>query len=380
MKWNLLLAASFVATSLPLGAYDLHEWGTFTTVSGSDGVLLPGLEIEEAALPAYVHSFPGFAVTGKGMPLPVRNVTVKMETPVIYFHSDTAFHAKIKVGFQGGTISQWYPERSDGEVLPSNSATTQPIDFSTPRHGWIQWDLDVLSPEESRRTLLFKPDDLLQWTRARVPDSNVVRHRSGETEGFIFYRGLGNFVPGLLTTASENGDLHITNRSGGKIPYAFVFERQSNGSHRWYEITHGIDNANSLTVAESQLDRSGNGFDAKMYHALRDGLASCGLTESEASAMIQTWWKSYFESDGLRVFWVLPASRTQEILPIEASPKPERIIRVLVGRSEVFRPADENRMHVLATSTVTRDQESWKWFVTGNRFGLPWQERIRQLR
>jgi len=264
--------------------------------------------------------------------------------------------------------------------LPSIGATSQPIDFATPRRGWIQWDLDVLSPDESRRTLLFKPDDLLQWTRARVPDSNVVRHRSGETEGFIFYRGLGNFVPGLFTTASGNGDLHITNRSGGKIPYAFIFERQSNGSHRWHDITHGIGNSNSLTVAESQLDRSGNGFDPKMYHALRDGLASCGLTESEASAMIQTWWNSYFESEGLRVFWVLPASRTQEILPLEASPKPEHIIRVLVGRSEVFRPADESRMHVLATSTATRDQDSWKWFVASNRFGIPWQERIRQLR
>ena len=108
MKYILSLAASLLAASLPLGAYDLHEWGKFTTVSGSDGVLLPGLEVEEAALPAYVHAFPGFAVTGKGMPLPVRNVTVKMETPVLYFHSDTSFRAKVAVGFQGGAISQSY--------------------------------------------------------------------------------------------------------------------------------------------------------------------------------------------------------------------------------------------------------------------------------
>ena len=36
----LLLAA-------PVSAYTLHEWGTFTTVSGSDGVLLEGLERED---------------------------------------------------------------------------------------------------------------------------------------------------------------------------------------------------------------------------------------------------------------------------------------------------------------------------------------------
>lgn len=380
MKYILSLAASLLAASLPLGAYDLHEWGTFTTVSGSDGVLLPGLEVEEAALPAYVHAFPGFAVTGKGMPLPVRNVTVKMETPVLYFHSDTSFRAKVAVGFQGGAISQWYPERSDGENLPSNGRATAPIDFKIPRCGWIQWDLDVLSPEDSRKTLLFKPDDLLQWTRARVPDANSVRHNSGETEGFIFYRGLGNFVPGLFTTASGNGDLHITNRSGGKIPYAFVFDNRPDGIHRWHEIAGGIGNGNSLTLGEKQLERSGSGFDPEMYRALRHGLASCGLTESEASAMIQTWWHSYFECDGLRVFWVLPVSRTQEILPLEVSPLPDHIIRVLVGRSEVLRPADENRMHALATSSVAQERENWKRFVDNNRFGLSWQERIRQLK
>jgi hypothetical protein len=32
--------------------YQLHEWGTFTTVAGSDGVLLTGLQREEEPLPS----------------------------------------------------------------------------------------------------------------------------------------------------------------------------------------------------------------------------------------------------------------------------------------------------------------------------------------
>ncbi len=111
------LLSIFTAGILGTSAYELHEWGTFTTVSGSDGVLLTGLEREEEALPAYVRHHPGFmnhnpvfaGMPYKRMPIPARNVKVKMETPVIYFHSDEAFSAHVKVGFEGGTISQWYP-------------------------------------------------------------------------------------------------------------------------------------------------------------------------------------------------------------------------------------------------------------------------------
>ena len=42
-----------------LFGYELHEWGTFTTVSGSDGVLLTGLEVEEEKLPSFVYSHAG---------------------------------------------------------------------------------------------------------------------------------------------------------------------------------------------------------------------------------------------------------------------------------------------------------------------------------
>ncbi len=167
------ILTSVVAGALHASAYELHEWGTFTTVAGSDGVLLTGLEREEEALPAYVRHHPGFMnhlpfVAGnyfKRMPVPVRNVKVKMETPVIYFHSDRAFSAKVAVGFEGGTISQWYPERSGGERLEDyfrhRPEDQQWIDFSRAYQGSIEWEIDVLSPEESRNTVMFKPDDLL---------------------------------------------------------------------------------------------------------------------------------------------------------------------------------------------------------------------------
>ena len=57
-------ATSFIAALTLLihaaSAYQLHEWGTFTTVAGSDGTLLTGLQREEEELPAFVHSHFGF--------------------------------------------------------------------------------------------------------------------------------------------------------------------------------------------------------------------------------------------------------------------------------------------------------------------------------
>jgi hypothetical protein len=138
MKTPSILLLSTAILSLAHG-YELHEWGTFTTVSGSDGILLSGLQREEEALPPFVHAHFGLengqypssekwreliarhgvpwtaptSFYGKGLgQRPVSGVTVKMETPVIYFHSDTGFRANVKVGFNGGTISQWYPDRT----------------------------------------------------------------------------------------------------------------------------------------------------------------------------------------------------------------------------------------------------------------------------
>ena len=138
----LLLVSTAACPAWPI--YQLHEWGTFTTVSGSDGRLLAGLEREEETLPAFTYSHmglengqrpdtaeiqrvlkeygtPGIPSRSKGIgKRPLKGVTVKMETPVIYFHSNemAPIHAKVKVGFNGGTISQWYPQRSGGEKLP----------------------------------------------------------------------------------------------------------------------------------------------------------------------------------------------------------------------------------------------------------------------
>lgn len=394
-------------------AYELHEWGTFTTVSGSDGVLLSGLQREEERLPPFLHAHfglengqppsvaeyariqrthgtPGFnppATKGLGE-RPVSGVTVKMETPVIYFHSPTAFKARVQVGFKGGTISQWYPARSGGETLPEPPPPADPaktptplekwnLDFSKPYTGGIEWEVDVLTPEESRSTVTFKPRDSINWLRARVPEANVVRTASGETENYLFYRGIGNFSPGLRTTVSSDETLRLENNTGGGIPYLMVFE-QSAGKIRWHARNEGLSPGASAEIAETSLVSTGNEFPSEIYQSMKSGLTSAGLRASEADAMVQTWWTSYFERDGLRVFWILPAAATERILPLTATPAPQKTVRVLVGRSEVLRPRLETEW--LANSRLTGDKaQPWQYLVSSDRFGLAIQERVKAL-
>jgi hypothetical protein len=407
------ITAMLLLSATAASAYTLHEWGTFTTVAGSDGVLLAGLEREEAGLPLFSYSHFGMENGNisrgaedvvrrhgaepifyymKGLNRPVRGVTVKMETPVIYFHSDQAFDVSVKVGFNGGTISQWYPDRTGGEILPVPPPPADPkkprpladwtLDFSKPWQGSIEWQARVLSPAESRDAILFKPGESLHWMRPRVPEANAVRTAKGETEGFLFYRGVGAFDPGLTTTVGSDETLHLLNRTGSDIPFAFVFEK-TGGTIRWKTLKDGL-RADATTeiptsgFAESVPDPA-SAFVEPVYRDMVAGLISTGLLQSEARAMIETWWNHYFAQDGLRVFWVVPTAKTEAILPLEVSPKPEKSVRVIVGRSEVIRPAKEREWLALSRDADENRRNAWVNLCAQDRFGIAYKQRVEAL-
>lgn len=431
MKTPVYLAGIFLCGLGTGFSYELHEWGTFTTVSGSDGILLSGLQREEEVLPAFVHSHfglengqtPSFATAnellrryGRLWPItpepmatkgfgkrPVTGVTVKMETPVIYFHSKEGFRAKVNVGFNGGSISQWYPRRSGGESLPLPAPRPQPllnpippdewqIDFSKNYQGSISWEIDVLSPVETRNALLFKPLDTVNWMRARVPEANAVR-TGKETEGYLFYRGIGNFNPALETKIDGNESLHLHNHTGGDIPYLLVYERKGALSS-WYAVDEGLKKDAGLEVEESRLSAppltanpgetgdgsslSGSDVPLELYASMKSGLTRTGLLASEADAMIQTWWRSYFEAQGLRIFWILPRQATDRILPLSVEPAPAEIVRVIVGRSEILRPRQEQQW-LRESKLAGADRSGWGSIVRSDRFGLAIKQRIDSL-
>jgi hypothetical protein len=66
-------------------------------------------------------------------------------------------------------------------------------------------------------------------------------------------------------------------------------------------------------------------------------LTAQGLFPKEAHAMVETWRDSWFE-EGARVFYILPASEIESILPLQIEPRPDRMARVFVGRVELITP------------------------------------------
>ena len=103
----------------------VHEWGTFTTLQDEDGRELSGINIDDEPVPRFVHDVnpallasPVLTSTHweyrmKGAPRAHPLVTMRLETPVIYFYPPKgvteAFPIDVHVKFRGGWLTQFYP-------------------------------------------------------------------------------------------------------------------------------------------------------------------------------------------------------------------------------------------------------------------------------
>jgi hypothetical protein len=328
--------------------YTVHEWGTFTSVSGSDGVLLPGLQQEEEPLPFFVHSHEGMGpYFVKGWIRPLHNVTIKMETPVIYFYTEQPFEAHVHVGFNGGSISQWFPQRSGGETPPPYTNFAMPdgggIDFEKKYNGSIDWDVQVQPLSVDDNASVFKPGATPTWLYPRQTDSALVRTKDGEAEKFLFYRGLGNFSLPVKFTLPADDTLRIENTSSAPVPAMLIFNHPRYGDEVRFVLLGSLKAGETRMVTLAEPVTSTN-WQHEVYATMRGALIQAGLFPKEADAMLQTWWLSYFERPGLRAFWIGPESFTSSVLPLTVDPPPSRQRRVLVSRSELLTPAFEKKL------------------------------------
>src|SRR5436190_12521488 len=112
----------------------VHEWGTFTSIAGKDGVALEWRPLNGATdLPRFVYPTEG-AENGKGGDGGLRHVSLKagpaavrMETPVIYFYANRDMNISTKVDFPKGKITEWYPQaRGVGKGIDWGTIKVQP--------------------------------------------------------------------------------------------------------------------------------------------------------------------------------------------------------------------------------------------------------------
>lgn len=368
---NLILLAILILFALRADSQTLtvHEWGTFTTLHGSSGGLLSGLYLEEEPLPKFVYHFPRFspdpAIQTDGY-MPCKNVTVKMETPVLYFYSSVERAVQVHVDFPMGAISQWYPNRSGGEPYPSEGG----LDFdNVGRNGSIEWKATVLDPNTTEK-LTQTTNISTKWERPRETNSNLIKNQDGEIEKYLFYRGLGNFSLPVEVKFTDNGTLSITNTSKYDIPYIYIYDHMYDSASVW--------GTGPLSSGEKKIfvrPSKYYGDDASIpeYNDFWPALTAAGLAREEGLALLQTWNAGYFQTEGFKIFWTVPRKLTDQILPLQISPNPDVLERVLVGKTEILTPFFEQVL--VDYYKANRNLDPWK----NDRYHLAYIQRVQEI-
>ncbi len=372
----------------PAPASDLivHEWGTFTSMQGSDGVTLEGLQHEEEALPSFVYSrtkireCPLREKGYKGLEVDVANVTEKMETPVTYFYTDRPGRVHVRVCFNQGLLTQWYPV-SDLVGPPERTLEDGPLDMAKVDKSFLDWKIDILPKGEGLSDIpLVGKDD--PWAFARIPDSNCVRTvkrtspRVGptETEKFLFYRGLGRFTLPLRAVTSEGGRITLFNDGEDAVRHIVVVHVRDGHAMLDYAEAVGAKKSIDLKCAVSGSGPTLKEIVPKLMNVLQRALVEEGLYDKEAEAMVKTWERSYFHAEGLRILYVVPENVTNALLPIAIDPAPKAIKRVLVGRLECITPEVE-----AAVEAALRDPESTASKAAFERLGRFLEPHLRRV-
>ncbi len=352
----LLAAPIFGSGGNPEGALTVHEWGTFTTIADGNGGSQAWSPLGGTSdLPCFVARLNGLQY--KSMPRApntpaTQTVTVRMETPVLYFYAPRKTTVSVGVDFPKGLITEWYPGAS--QVLP-----VPQVNLPLVRAGHIEWNsLDILPDLKSS---LPRTGGASHYFAARDTDSNRVRIGQHE-EQFLFYRGVANFAVPLSARVTGKSSVEVSNTGDDPLALAVLFENR--GGQIGYRMLRGLHGSNDIETPAltGSLDR--------LKQELSDALVSQGLYRKEADAMIETWRDSWFE-EGMRVFYLVPRTLVDRELPLAIQPAPAKIARVFVGREEILSPYMRDRLTMALSRGNTRSLDEL------GRFLAPFMEQVK---
>lgn len=352
------VSAATPATNDP---FVVHEWGTFTTVQGADGEQIWWMPPASVDLPDFVYRI---AMGNDDRPVVVnpkdRSALARMETPVIYFYSQRERTADVRVLFRGGNITEWYPQATtvDPQATEGTMAAAQTRQFA------IEWNGVKILARGTREMAL---DKLLRaktgggdhYYVARDTDANFLRVSSPlarsrvEHERDLFYRGLGYFKSPLAVGIDANEQqVSLNAREAEQIEGAFLICIRQ-GMMRYQKIDSAIWSAASTIEPNAQPFGALGDVRRLAMDDMARALVNAGLYEKEARAMVNTWQDQWFAEEGTRVLYLLPRAWTDRTLQLQISPKPDRIVRVMVGRAELITPSvvRELKQQVLTYST-----------------------------
>jgi hypothetical protein len=318
----------------------VHEWGTFTSFSGSNGVPV-AFAPNNSDLPGFVYFHEASLKSDRFD----QGGLVSMETPVMYFYTDKETRVSVQVDFPKGWITEWYPFAS---TVPGQGAQPQKL-FSPHAMGeTIRWNVK-LTPDESPRFPrengenhyyhARETDSVPLQTEFAMPEKDRKGFFNGasilQREKFLFYRGVGTFLPPVNVQAKGGGMVKVTNAAGGKVA-GLVLVTVLDGRIGF----RSLDDLEAGMETVAMLPET-NGSVTELTEVVVKGLIAAGLYEREARAMVKTWDSAWFREEGTRLLYLVPRMRTDELLPLTVDPRPTELVRVLVGRHDFLTPEQE---------------------------------------
>lgn len=383
---TILLSLSLVASPLGVmacggyGDWDdslfiAHEWGTFTSLQGSDGVQFewrPGIGVDLPKF-VYTHTKPDASVSrvvpASFLAKPVQTALQRMETPVIYFYSCGRQTVDVRVNFPNGTVTEWYPKVTSFGPQASLQKT----------RSFIEWNgVQILPNDAAKAADLIQDGSRSHYFEARSVDANTISFPIGkdeaqvEREKFLFYRGLGHFKAPLEVTQSSDGAIIRLHNTGTEPLRHLRILSTHNNKGQFSSVdelaagaTKEVSHHSGTPFASTEI------LNQQLGASLENALTSEGLFAKEAAALVNTWRDSWFEEPGLRVLYLLPREWTDRVLPLDIKPAPARTVRVMVGRAELLQPAIERKLYNEFSRFKNSDRKSHTEIANSvNRLGF----------
>jgi hypothetical protein len=352
--------------------WTLHEWGTFTSLQDKSGRAIGGINTDDEPVPPFVHRLADFLLLRptevppmffQGAPSCHPDVTMRLETPVLYFHWPTAgqslSNVDVTVRFRGGWLSEYYPD-----AVPEAPGLKGPGTFrfghlrsdTVSRLQWAHLQIGGQWPITNTTAHV--------WISPRAVSAALVRATNGESEKFLFYRGVAH-LDAPLRISRDAGQLVFRSQLENlpvnrplNIPFLWLVDIQPDGRLAFRALPPlklGPDADTILTRTPASFSPGDFNRDNLqiLKSSLRRALVSEGLFEDEADALLNTWQLSYFQSAGLRVFFIVPREWVDYYLPLRVS-VPADLNRVMVGRIELVTP--EQRADLRQLSNFTPQQ------------------------
>lgn len=356
----------------------VHEWGTFTSLQDEEGRSLSGINVDDEPVPPFVHNLSPFllgkpilshehwAYRMKAAPRRHPLVTMRLETPVLYFypqHQDVPSTVDVRVEFHGGWLTEFYPlAEADAPGLHDRNFQFGTLTEQTT--GSLLWkDLrigtDGSGPVTAERV----------WVAPRQVAAANVSTANGESERYLFYRGVGHIdAPLRVLLHRDTQSLEVRSALTGlldanstvPIRNAWLVDIRSDGDCAFRTLGPQLASGDpQLTLVNCSYQFAAHEYGTTnlptLKTAMHQELVNDGLFSDEATAMLNTWERAYFLSPGLRIFYIVPRLWTDAVLPLHLSTAAD-VQRCMIGRLELISDSQRTTLDLLSKTIPSDDR------------------------